>query len=136
MSGGHLRDDLLMPRPGDEVFIRGRVKRADGQRTDDLDVLVELFSRTDQYEVWVRRDSIEQVIPVDQTRTFMGFTVTQTREAILQLDRVIGAHKSYLDTDPSPAMELVLASLEDSRNDLAHQLEQIGAAVYVDEGQQ
>lgn len=121
---GDLKTGLPVPRIGDEVLIRGRVKRY----ISGVGCLVEVFSKTEQYQRWVREDLIEKVIPADQTRTFKGYTVAQTRMAIQQFDALIDDIRAA-PAEPSPATELSLASLEGAREDLVHQLEAIGVPV-------
>lgn len=49
------------PMVGDEVLVRGTVTRVER----GVGVVVELFSKTDQYEAWVRRDLIVDVVLPD-----------------------------------------------------------------------
>lgn len=51
----------ITPKPGDEVLIRGRVV----EHLPGLGTLVELFSKTDQYQAWVRLDLIAEVVLPD-----------------------------------------------------------------------
>ncbi|GAA4439078.1 hypothetical protein [Phytohabitans houttuyneae] len=46
------------PMVGDEVLVRGTVVRY----IDGVGALVELFSKTDQYQAWVREDDIADVV--------------------------------------------------------------------------
>lgn len=49
------------PRVGDEVLIRATVKKV----TPTVGVLVELFSKTEQYPVWIRPDEFADVVLPD-----------------------------------------------------------------------
>ncbi|MEU7980519.1 hypothetical protein AB0B63_18545 [Micromonospora sp. NPDC049081] len=66
MSTGLLQTNIR-PLVGDEVLIRGIVK----QFTPGVGVLVELLSKTDQHEAWVRLDDVADVVlpnlPVEPT---------------------------------------------------------------------
>ncbi|MDG4791954.1 hypothetical protein O7626_39770 [Micromonospora sp. WMMD1102] len=55
---GELPDGVSAPHVGDEVLIRGKVVRW----VPTVGAVVELFSKTDQYEVWIRPDRIAEVI--------------------------------------------------------------------------
>lgn len=111
------------PHPGDEVLIRARV--APTEHSHPEQILVELFSKTDQYQAWVRRDLVEQVIPADQTRTLKGFTVAETRAAIAEVSTLI-ANRERVTASPPPVARLALDSLRASRDDLVAQLREIG----------
>lgn len=129
MSGGYIKPGVPEPRVGDEVLVRGRVK----QYIPGVGAELELFSKTDQYRAWARADLIEQVIPLDQTRTFKGFTVAQTRAAIRDLDSVIASHRLAAGEQPDFDGQLVLVALEGARAELVGQLDEIGASVEEEE---
>ncbi|MEU8334853.1 hypothetical protein [Micromonospora tulbaghiae] len=67
---GDLPGGVPTPLVGDNVLVRGVIK----QYTPGVGALVEFFSKTDQYEVWIRPDLIADVLlpnppaePVDGT---------------------------------------------------------------------
>jgi hypothetical protein len=55
---GDLPAGVVEPRVGDEILVRGVVS----QWVPGVGVLVELFSKTDQYETWIRPDLIAEVV--------------------------------------------------------------------------
>ncbi|MFJ1539343.1 hypothetical protein ACIODS_12440 [Micromonospora chalcea] len=55
---GDLPDGVPTPLVGDTVLIRGVIK----QYTPGVGALVEFFSKTDQYEAWIRSDLIADVL--------------------------------------------------------------------------
>lgn len=55
---GDLPDGVVEPRVGDEILVRGTVV----QWLPGVGALVELFSKTDQYEAWIRPSLIADVI--------------------------------------------------------------------------
>lgn len=57
MGYNDLPEGIPTPCVGDEILIRGIVK----QYMPGVGVLVELFSKTDQYEAWVRLDLVDDL---------------------------------------------------------------------------
>lgn len=57
MTYNEMPEGVPTPRVGDEILIRGTVK----QYVPGVGVLVELFSKTDQYDAWIRLDLIADV---------------------------------------------------------------------------
>lgn len=85
------------PRVGDEVLIRGTVL----QWIPTVGARVELFSKTDQYEAWIRPDHIAEVIvpdlpaePADGT-WLLGEEPRGTNARIFMRDDAEGHHDPY-----------------------------------------